>query len=328
MGISFDFFYSDLSPHGRWLVSGSYGRVWQPADYRAGWNPYSDGHWVYTDVGWTWLSDYEWGAVPYHYGTWVLDMDVGWVWVPGYVWAPAWVVFRTGPDYIGWAPVPVGYSVGGSIGSASYSPDLFLFVASRDFLAPRVGAYAVPAARTRVIINNTRIENTIRVENNVVVNTGPDVRLVQRASGRTIEAESIERVPRVGPARHMSRDDLRVDAVKSGTGLRAAEPISERQSRAIIEGRGRDESRAPRAGERTPRPETRPPRDEGDRIKDRSGAQADDGVKADDKARADAKARDDAKAKADAKADARRKGNPKKKEKPKPTPADDKPPSR
>jgi len=254
-------------------------------------------------------------------------------------------------NYIGWAPVPVGYSVGASIGSASYSPDLFLFVASRDFLAPRVGAYAVPAARTRVIINNTRIENSIRVENNVVVNTGPDVRLVQRASGRTIEAESIERVPRVGPARHMSRDDLRVDAVKSGTGLRAAEPISERQSRAIIEGRGRDESRAPRAEERTPRPagpeagregrsprfspsadpqagpETRPPRDEGDRIKDRSGAQADDGVKADDKARADAKARDDAKAKADAKADARRKGNPKKKEKPKPTPADDKPPS-
>src|SRR5258705_9572111 len=46
VGISFDFFYSDLSPHGRWLVSGSYGRVWQPADYRAGWNPYSDGHWV------------------------------------------------------------------------------------------------------------------------------------------------------------------------------------------------------------------------------------------------------------------------------------------
>src|SRR5947208_3555638 len=81
VGISFDFFYSDLSPHGSWLVSGSYGRVWQPAVYRAGWNPYYDGHWVYTDVGWAWLSDYEWGAVPYHYGTWVLDMDLGWVWV-------------------------------------------------------------------------------------------------------------------------------------------------------------------------------------------------------------------------------------------------------
>jgi len=311
VGISFDFFYSDLSPHGRWLVSGSYGRVWQPADYRAGWNPYSDGHWVYTDVGWTWLSDYEWGAVPYHYGTWVLDMDVGWVWVPGYVWAPAWVVFRTGPDYIGWAPVPVGYSVGASIGSASYSPDLFLFVASRDFLAPRVGAYAVPAARTRVIINNTRIENSIRVENNVVVNTGPDVRLVQRASGRTIEAESIERVPRVGPARHMSRDDLRVDAVKSGTGLRAAEPISERQSRAIIEGRGRDESRAPRAEERTPRPAG----PEGGR----------EGRSPRFSPSADPQPQDESDAKA--KADARRKGNPKKKEKPKPTPADDKPPS-
>ncbi len=131
VGISFDFFYSDLSPHGDWLVSASYGRVWQPAGYGTGWNPYYDGHWIYTDVGWTWVSDYEWGAVPYHYGTWVVDAELGWVWVPGYVWAPAWVVFRTGPDYIGWAPVPVDYSVGMSIGSAPYSPELFVFVASR-----------------------------------------------------------------------------------------------------------------------------------------------------------------------------------------------------
>jgi hypothetical protein len=66
-------------------------------------------------MGWTWISDYEWGAIPYHYGTWVADRNVGWVWIPGRVWAPSWVVFRTGPDYIGWAPVPTGYSVGMSI---------------------------------------------------------------------------------------------------------------------------------------------------------------------------------------------------------------------
>lgn len=92
--VSFDSFYSDLSPHGRWLVSASNGRVWQPAIYHAGWNPYYDGHWTYTDEGWCWVSDYDWGAVPYHYGTWVTDPALGWVWVPGYTWAPSWVVFR------------------------------------------------------------------------------------------------------------------------------------------------------------------------------------------------------------------------------------------
>src|SRR6266571_5089089 len=258
VGISFDFFYSDLSPHGDWLVSASYGRVWQPAGYGTGWNPYYDGHWIYTDVGWTWVSDYEWGAVPYHYGTWVVDAELGWVWVPGYVWAPAWVVFRTGPDYIGWAPVPVDYSVGMSIGSAPYSPELFVFVASRDFLAPRVRTCAVAATDARVVVNHTRFENTIRIENNVVVNTGPDVNLVQRASGSRIEAESIERVPRVGPGRRVTRDDLRADAAGTGTRLRAADPISEKESEGVV-GRGKKDKEprptAPEAdrGQRPPR---------------------------------------------------------------------------
>ncbi len=267
VGISFDFFYSSLGPHGDWLVSGSYGRVWQPAEYRRGWNPYYDGHWVYTDLGWTWVSDYQWGAVPYHYGTWVVDADLGWVWVPGYVWAPAWVVFSSGPDYIGWAPVPVGYSVGMSIHSLGDRPDLFVFVASRDFLAPRVRTCAVTARTTRRIINDTRIENTIRVENNVVVNRGPDIRIVQRATGRTIQRTSIESVPRVGPSRRMTRGDLRVDAAGSRTRLRAAEPISEKQSGTLISRSGdvsRDRSDARRGRVRERQPQAAPPQPEGE----------------------------------------------------------------
>ena len=77
--VSFGVFYSSLSPHGSWAVSASYGQVWQPRAYAAGWNPYYDGHWVYTDLGWTWVSDYDWGAIPYHYGTWVTDPALGWV---------------------------------------------------------------------------------------------------------------------------------------------------------------------------------------------------------------------------------------------------------
>src|SRR5215510_269641 len=59
-GVSFDLFYSNLSPHGTWLVSAEYGRVWQPREYDRDWNPYYDGRWVYTEFGWTWVSDYSW----------------------------------------------------------------------------------------------------------------------------------------------------------------------------------------------------------------------------------------------------------------------------
>src|SRR5262249_20224585 len=146
--VSFDVFYSNLSPHGSWLVSAQYGRVWQPSEYRPGWNPYYDGHWAYTDLGWTWVSDYEWGATPYHYGTWVEDPQAGWVWMPGYTWAPSWVVFSSGPDYIGWAPVPPNYSLSVSIGPRDVRPSHFVFVTSGNFMAPRVRACALPPSRT------------------------------------------------------------------------------------------------------------------------------------------------------------------------------------
>src|SRR5262249_28814768 len=143
-----------------------------------GWNPYYDGHWVNADVGWTWVSDYDWGGVPYHYGTWVLDPRFGWVWVPGYTWAPSWVVFRTGPDYIGWAPVSPGFTVGVSFGAPVAGP--FVFVSARNFAAPRIRGCVVPEYRSREILRGTRVQNTFSVERNVVVNRGPDVRFVER----------------------------------------------------------------------------------------------------------------------------------------------------
>src|SRR5437773_2233500 len=70
------------------------------------WRPYTDGHWVYTDVGWTWVSEEPFGWATYHYGRWTRLRNIGWVWVPGDEWAPAWVSWRKNNDYVGWAPLP------------------------------------------------------------------------------------------------------------------------------------------------------------------------------------------------------------------------------
>jgi hypothetical protein len=242
--VSFSFFYSNLSPHGTWHVSADYGQVWQPHVYAADWNPYYDGHWVYSDCGWAWVSDYRWGAVPYHYGTWVPDPVFGWVWVPGYVWAPSWVVFRTGPDYIGWAPVSPHFSIGATYG---YGPPAasFVFVNTSHFLAPRVRTYAVPRGRAYGIINNTTVVNNLVIERNVVVNRGPDVRTIERAHGRKVRQVPIEQVARVAPNPRVRREDLAVEPRRMAQGIRVAEPKvdpiperSERMSRAQREGRG------------------------------------------------------------------------------------------
>jgi hypothetical protein len=234
--VSFDFFYSDLSPHGSWLVSAEYGHVWQPSVYRSGWNPYYDGHWVYTDCGWAWVSDYTWGDVAYHYGTWVPDPRYGWVWVPGYTWAPAWVTFRTGPDYIGWAPVPPSFTVGFSTGGFSFGASIpvassaFVFVPTREFAAPRLRSYIVPQTRVTTIINNTTVVNNLTVQNNIVINRGPDLRTIEQATRRTIRPQPIERVARVAPFNTIRRDQLAVARNMGGDRIKAAEPISAQQS--------------------------------------------------------------------------------------------------
>jgi len=235
--LSFDVAYSNLSDHGSWLVSAQFGHVWQPREYNRQWSPYYDGHWVYTDMGWAWVSDYQWGAIPYHYGTWVNDPYVGWVWIPGRVWAPAWVVFRTTPDYIGWAPVPPGFSVGMSIDMGG--PGGFIFVSSHDFLAPRLRSAIIPVERTSVFINNTTIVNNITIQNNVVINRGPDYRTVEKATGRTIRPESIESVARVAPYEHVSRAQLAVDPGTDKRGVRVAEPVPASQPLPVSKQQGR-----------------------------------------------------------------------------------------
>src|ERR1700731_2314898 len=109
--VSVDFFYNNL-PGGSWFEVGDYGYCWQPvvAANNSAWRPYADGYWAYTDLGWTWVSYEDFGWATYHYGRWTMLSDYGWVWVPGrdadLEWGPAWVSWRTGGDYIGWAPLP------------------------------------------------------------------------------------------------------------------------------------------------------------------------------------------------------------------------------
>src|SRR4051794_24131367 len=62
--------YDQLAPYGHWFWLDPYGWVWSPTNVAYTWRPYTDGNWVYTDAGWTWVSHAEWGWAPFHYGRW------------------------------------------------------------------------------------------------------------------------------------------------------------------------------------------------------------------------------------------------------------------
>jgi hypothetical protein len=107
-------FYDALTPYGDWVHVGGLGTVWRPYAHVVGadFYPYfTGGQWAYTEYGWTWVSSWDWGWVPFHHGRWVFTDDFGWVWIPGDEWAPAWVEWRLGGGYIGWVPLGLpGYT--------------------------------------------------------------------------------------------------------------------------------------------------------------------------------------------------------------------------
>jgi uncharacterized protein DUF6600/FecR-like protein len=97
--------YADeLDHHGAWYYEQEVGHVWRPY-VSAGWQPYSDGRWVWTLYGWTWVPYESWGWATSHYGRWGFTSALGWYWIPGATWGPAWVSWAVGGDYVGWCPL-------------------------------------------------------------------------------------------------------------------------------------------------------------------------------------------------------------------------------
>src|SRR6185437_4294486 len=183
-----DDFVQPLSPYGEWVVVGDYGRVWRPAHVEAGWRPYANGHWELTPDGWYWVSDEPWAWATYHYGRWQLAGSYGWVWVPETVWGPAWVSWRSGGGYVGWAPLPPAPRGGVSV-NVTIAPAAFCFVDEHKMRDP-VRPNTVIVNNTTVINKTVNITKT-KVVNKVVVNEGPRVDEVERVTGRQIKPVAI-----------------------------------------------------------------------------------------------------------------------------------------
>jgi DNA segregation ATPase FtsK/SpoIIIE-like protein len=181
------FFYDDLATYGNWIERPSYGWAWRPRSVSSSWRPYQEGHWVWTDEGWTWISDEPYGWATYHYGRWYDDPDYGWEWIPGDQWAPAWVAWQEGNDYVGWAPLPptVDFRPGIEL-NVSLAPEFYVFVPERQFLAPRISSYVVPPAECVRIFPATRNITRYDVVGNRIVNPGVPVDRLQRVVGRPV----------------------------------------------------------------------------------------------------------------------------------------------
>jgi uncharacterized protein DUF6600 len=199
---AYGMFYEKLDPYGEWRETSDYGYVWQPreAETSRDWRPYTEGRWVYSDAGWTWVSDEKFGWATYHYGRWVRLRRIGWVWVPGEQWAPAWVSWRTSKDYVGWAPLPPEARFDRKSGIQNWAdtyydigPDQYSFVASNDFGAEHLRQSVVPAERNINIVIETKNVTRITFSNTTIMNEGPSYDEVRSRSQRPIERYRLRR---------------------------------------------------------------------------------------------------------------------------------------
>ena len=214
---SYATFYRKLDPYGDWMETGDYGYVFQPrqAAQSRDWRPYTNGHWVYTDAGWTWISEEQFGWATYHYGRWIRLRSVGWVWVPGDQWAPAWVSWRKGNDYVGWAPLPPEAQFDRQIGIRNWAdnyygigPEQYSFVPANQFGAKLSLRIVVPTERNVTIINQTTNVTNITYNNSVIVDRGPSYDDLRAPSSQPIERFRLERTQDVNMERPVFRGEV------------------------------------------------------------------------------------------------------------------------
>ncbi len=221
-GISLQVFYNELAPYGDWVNDARYGYIWLPAVNHQ-FQPYrTNGHWVMTEYGNTWVSYYDWGWAPFHYGNWIYEDFYGWAWVPGYEWAPAWVDWRSGGGYYGWAPsLPAYYPY------AMIRPNFsWVFIPQNRFGYSNWYRYQANYRHFgRIYQNTTYIQNTV-VYNNYNYSAGPDRREIEQATRRVVPVYQVNNSNNPGrtAVRRNSLDIYKPEIQRSASRKEASRP--------------------------------------------------------------------------------------------------------
>jgi len=247
-------FYEPLAPYGTWVEAEDYGRVWRPSVgiIDPTWQPYFDGgHWVYSECGWYWVSDYSWGWGPFHYGRWFRHEHWGWCWAPDGVWGPSWVCWRYTSGHCGWAPLPPGARYQAGIGLTFHGQragvnatfglgvERFAFVPWSHFHDHALREHAVPRARADAVFQQSAVATRFGGSAHSPSNYGISREHVAAATHTTIVPVSIHQTvgtPVAGiRSEHLSSDGRSLAVVRppAGEGPKPSAPL--RQPRGLVE---------------------------------------------------------------------------------------------
>jgi hypothetical protein len=197
--------------------------------------PYNNGQWVNTNQGWYFRAPTQWEETVHHHGRWVRSPDAGWMWVPGRVWAPAWVDWRQDDEYVSWAPLgPSSYFNDGNFNNNRIDDDNYYIVERSHFIDPDIYRYSSPYYESGNRISMNLMTGTVGLvfANDIIVNRGPDVNMIQNYYTTNINVVNINHVRNFNQVRYSDREynvytpDFKRYKNKGHPGYRKDEPKS------------------------------------------------------------------------------------------------------
>jgi len=122
------------------------------------------------------------------------DASRGWLWVPGGEWASAWVSWRYGDGYIGWAPIPpvIGWSDGAGLIPSGLAidewipPFWYCFVEEEFFFKEQVKDYITLSARNDTLVKLTKNVTSYAASDHHVINRAIDIDRIEKDTGQAI----------------------------------------------------------------------------------------------------------------------------------------------
>ena len=160
-----------LQQFGAFSQHPDYGEIWTPSAQTVpqGWHPYPPCHWVNTKrFGWYFDDKTPWGQIVHHYGRWKHDPSSGWFWTPGAEFSPGWVLWRSNPQYIGWAPMPPDQDLQNAQAASIENTDSWLFMDVPKF-GKTCDGMVLPPNMYPVILKDTQFITRIRYVDGIVV---------------------------------------------------------------------------------------------------------------------------------------------------------------
>lgn len=161
--------------------------------------PYTNGEWIYTDEGWYFKAPTPHEELTSHYGRWTQDEKLGWVWLPGSVWSPAWVEWKENEDYVAWTPLPPSTYIkeDGTIDAPTVEDEnKYVVIEKKHIINPPYYKYRYfyKENKNKIMIKEMEKREGVMVKNKTIINKGPDVKNIEKHSGKKIEKVKIKKV--------------------------------------------------------------------------------------------------------------------------------------